>query len=116
MITPAARKLAAREQRQQNARQSMAALGYDRVSGADGRMVYKKRKKGEAMSEQVEYIDAETLARKLGVGLKSIRKWTYQHRIPGMVRISRRCVRYSLLEIDRRLATGSLLLPARGRG
>jgi len=57
-----------------------------------------------------EYVDAAELANKLGVTLKAIRKWTGQNRLPGIVRISRRCVRYRLPEIERRLLSGHLLI------
>lgn len=59
-----------------------------------------------------EYLDGKQLAEKLGVSIKFISKYTGARRIPGMVRVSPKCVRYHLPTIEKRLLSGqSFLLP-----
>lgn len=57
-----------------------------------------------------EYIDGEQLAQKIGVTLKTIRKWAYQNRIPGAVRFGARCVRYRITDIEKALLRGDFLV------
>jgi predicted DNA-binding transcriptional regulator AlpA len=58
-----------------------------------------------------EYLDARQLAAKLGVAVKTVRKWAYLRRIPGAVRFGGRCVRFRAVEVERALSTGSFFLP-----
>ena len=55
-----------------------------------------------------EYVDGAELARLLAVSRKWVSKHTFQ--IPGRVKLSGRCVRYHLPQINKRLACGRLLL------
>lgn len=69
-----------------------------------------------ANSEEIkigpEYLDGKQLAKKLGVSVKFISKYTGKRRIPGMVRVSTKCVRYHLPTIEKRLLSGQpFLLP-----
>ena len=57
-----------------------------------------------------ELIDSRQLATMLSVSKKFIDKHTAAHRLPGMVRVGR-LIRFRRLEIEKRLATGELLLP-----
>jgi excisionase family DNA binding protein len=57
-----------------------------------------------------EYLTGKQLAEKLNVSLKSICKWTAQHRIPGAVKMGYHW-RYSSAEISKRLLSGQLLSP-----
>lgn len=67
----------------------------------------------EYLSAAQEYIDAKALAVKLGVSIKQIRKWQAARRIPGMLILGHRLVRYRLAEIEKRLLSGNFLLPSR---
>ena len=57
-----------------------------------------------------EYLTAKQLAKKLNMSIKSITKWTAQHRIPGAVKMGYHW-RYSSTEISKRLLSGQLLSP-----
>jgi len=57
-----------------------------------------------------EYISSKELASRLSVSLKFVQKHVRQ--IPGMVKITRKCVRFHLPTIEKRLLSGnSLLIP-----
>ena len=62
-------------------------------------------------TDEAEYLDCRQLAVKLNVAVKTIRKWFGANRLPGTVRISKHCVRFRKLDIEKRLLTGTLLLP-----
>lgn len=54
-----------------------------------------------------EYLNAAQLARKIGVSVKAVQKWTAQRRIPSV-----KCGyhwRYPSVEINKRLLSGCLL-------
>jgi hypothetical protein len=57
-----------------------------------------------------EYLTAKQLAGKLNMSIRSIVKWTAQHRIPGAVKMGYHW-RYSSTEISKRLLSGQLLSP-----
>ena len=57
-----------------------------------------------------EYLTAKQLAEKLKMSIRSIVKWTAQHRIPGAVKMGYHW-RYSSTEISKRLLSGQLLSP-----
>jgi predicted DNA-binding transcriptional regulator AlpA len=62
------------------------------------------------MDNENEYLSAEQLAKKLSVSPKSVRKWTQKRKLPGVVRLGKRCIRYRLVDIEKRLLSGELLL------
>ena len=63
------------------------------------------------MSDQglKEYFNADELASKLGVTVKAVRRWTALRRLPGIVRLGYRTVRYRATDIEKALLTGRLL-------
>lgn len=70
---------------------------------------YTHKKRGIMQNNECEYIGRGALAGMLGVTKKAIEKWDSQRRIPGRVKIGR-LVKYSLVEINKKLASGTLLL------
>lgn len=64
------------------------------------------------MEKDCEYIGRQTLAGMLGVTKKAIEKWDAQRRIPGRVKVGH-LVKYSIAEVNKRLASGTFLLPQR---
>ena len=57
-----------------------------------------------------EYLNGKELAAKLGVSVKFISKYTGKRRVPGMVKVSPKCVRYHLPTIEKRLLSGQTIL------
>ena|GEM_PF-1722654 len=64
----------------------------------------------EPMGPEPEYLTGKQLAEKLNMSIRSIVKWTAQHRIPGAVKMGYHW-RYSSTEISKRLLSGQLLSP-----
>lgn len=60
-----------------------------------------------------QLVDKDGLAEHLGISRRTVESWTYQRAIP-FVRISPRCVRYDLVEIDAWLADRAV--PVGGTG
>lgn len=65
----------------------------------------------QATAEEPEFWNTEQLARHLNVSTKAIVKWRSQRRLPGACRVGR-IWRYRRKEIEKKLLSGSLLLPA----
>ncbi len=68
----------------------------------------------EVRENAVEFFDTAGLARYLNVSPKSVVKWRNAKRLPGAVRCGR-VWRFSRVEVEKRIAGGSLLLPKANR-
>lgn len=58
--------------------------------------------------EPKEYYTPPELAEKLNLALKTIRKWTYERRIPGQIKVGS-LWRYRALEIEKALLRRAFL-------
>ena len=56
------------------------------------------------------FLTTAELAEMLAVSEKAIRLWTDQGLMPGVVRIGKRCLRYRKATIEKKLASGQLLI------
>jgi predicted DNA-binding transcriptional regulator AlpA len=61
--------------------------------------------------QQAEFFDSASLAAFLGVSVKAVVKWRDQGRLPGQVRCGR-IHRFRRSDIEKKLLSGELLLPA----
>lgn len=64
------------------------------------------------MSDVQPLFTPETLARRLNVSPRTVRKWDLARRIPGRLKLGR-CVRFDATTIEKAIARGDLLQEAR---
>jgi len=57
-----------------------------------------------------EYLTVDQVAARLQVSQKTIRKWISENRLPGLIRLGRRCIRFRAVDLEKRLLNGQLLL------
>lgn len=77
-----------------------------------------RRAKGEQVPREPqgpEYLTPQALAAMMSVSLKFIVKQTQARRVPGQIKVGR-VWRYKRSEVEKRLLSGSFLLPSKGKG
>lgn len=67
------------------------------------------------MNDTAGTFNTHSLASRLGVSEKTVRKWDARRLIPGRLTLGR-AVRYDRLTVEKRLLSGALLLDVEARG